>query len=493
MRLVPVLVVGVLLGLVPVTAEAAVSPTPTAIAAGASPTADPVPTPTPTPGPTSTPTSPAPTPTPTPTPTPSAPSSTPTPTQTPAPTPSSNGSGSATQPGSSAQDQATQRMIDQARTQISGNVADALATAQRLTDSLNLIVSERTQVEHRILAGQAKIDTLNHEIARLNAEIATTQRRIEGERAQIAILARQLYQEPNSLLLRLLQAGSVRDMVTETSDLAAAALHADALRKQLSDDLSRLDQDQAAQQRARDAETQMQAQLTDALRQFQDLAAQEQQTSNLLVGFIHDGRAALAGAATRAADLAQQVAATLQEREQQLIATAEQQVWQQEQLWATLNASAIPPPVAITVSRPDAPGSRFAWPIQGATLTQGFGPTDLWLEPAMFGFSHFHTGLDLASSKTTITAAADGVVAAVGLGTTGYGNYVIIVHRDGFVTLYGHLAVTLVSAGQMVTQGQQIGVEGSTGASTGTHLHFEVRFNGAPIDPSPYLPGRGSA
>jgi murein DD-endopeptidase MepM/ murein hydrolase activator NlpD len=111
----------------------------------------------------------------------------------------------------------------------------------------------------------------------------------------------------------------------------------------------------------------------------------------------------------------------------------------------------------------------------------------------MFGFPHFHTGLDMASPTTRIGAAADGVVAAVGSGTTGYGNYVIIVHGGGLVTLYGHLSVTLVTVGQTVTMGQQIGVEGTTGASTGVHLHFEVRLNGTPVDPSPYLPSLGRA
>jgi murein DD-endopeptidase MepM/ murein hydrolase activator NlpD len=121
-------------------------------------------------------------------------------------------------------------------------------------------------------------------------------------------------------------------------------------------------------------------------------------------------------------------------------------------------------------------------------LTQGFGPSTLSIEPSMFGFPHFHTGLDLASPATKITAAADGVVAAVGQGNTGYGNYVIIVHGGGLVTLYGHLSVTMATVGETVTQGQQIGVEGSTGNSTGVHLHFEVRVNGTPVDPSPYLP-----
>jgi murein DD-endopeptidase MepM/ murein hydrolase activator NlpD len=229
--------------------------------------------------------------------------------------------------------------------------------------------------------------------------------------------------------------------------------------------------------------------------ELQDLSSQEQDSSGQLQSAIDDTQSALDGLDTQGVAAAQQLADTLQQEEMDLTATAEQLVWQQAQLWATLNSGALPPPPATTFggTQTSPAGTVFAWPIQGAVLTQGFGPTDLSIEPPMFGFPHFHTGLDLASSDTKITAAADGVVAAVGSGTTGYGNYVIIAHGGGLVTLYGHLAVTMVTVGQKVTQGQQIGVEGSTGNSTGVHLHFEVRLNGTPVDPSPYLPSLSGA
>lgn len=400
------------------------------------------------------------------------PSSTPAPTPTPTPTP----------------DPATQRLIDQARQQIGSGVADTLAAAQRLADALTLNASDQTQVQQQVDAAQSRIDALNQEIQRLDDDIAATQRRIDDERMQIALMARELYQAPDSLLIRLVQAGSVRDMVTQTSDLTAAALRADFLRRKLSDDLARLQQDEAQRTKDRDEEQQLTVQLSDALFQFSDIAGQMQQTAADLQTAIQDGQDALAGVSQQAADLVQRLASMLQQRQQQLIATAEQQVWKQAQLWATLNRSLIPAPVATTGLTPTGASARFGWPIQGAVLTQGFGPSILWLEPAMFGFAHFHTGLDLASGRTTVTAAADGVVAVVGSGTTGYGNYVIIVHSDGFVTLYGHLALTSVIVGQKVAQGQPIGIEGSTGASTGTHLHFEVRLHGQPVDPAPYLP-----
>ena len=80
------------------------------------------------------------------------------------------------------------------------------------------------------------------------------------------------------------------------------------------------------------------------------------------------------------------------------------------------------------------------------------------------------------------------VVAVVGSSSSGYGNYVVIAHAGGLDTLYGHLAAALVKVGDRVTQGQPVGVEGSTGNSTGAHLHFELRINQKPVDPAPYLP-----
>jgi murein DD-endopeptidase MepM/ murein hydrolase activator NlpD len=87
-----------------------------------------------------------------------------------------------------------------------------------------------------------------------------------------------------------------------------------------------------------------------------------------------------------------------------------------------------------------------------------------------------------------VLAADDGVVALVGTGMTGYGNYVVIAHAGGLDTLYGHLSAALVKPGQTVTQGTVVGLEGSTGNSTGPHLHFELRIGGRPVDPTPYLP-----
>ena len=98
-----------------------------------------------------------------------------------------------------------------------------------------------------------------------------------------------------------------------------------------------------------------------------------------------------------------------------------------------------------------------------------------------------HTGVDFgAPMGTPIHAAADGTVVFAGP-RGGYGNCTIIDHGNSLATLYGHQSVIGVTVGQKVTKGQVIGKVGSTGMSTGPHLHFEVRVNGTPVNPMTYL------
>jgi murein DD-endopeptidase MepM/ murein hydrolase activator NlpD len=105
----------------------------------------------------------------------------------------------------------------------------------------------------------------------------------------------------------------------------------------------------------------------------------------------------------------------------------------------------------------------------------------------IYGVRKLHTGIDIsAASGTAIKAAGDGVVVFAGR-WGGYGNCVILDHGGGVATLYGHCSRLAVSEGQNVTQGQSIAYVGSTGLSTGPHLHFEVRRDGHPVDPMGYL------
>jgi len=385
-------------------------------------------------------------------------------------------------------------VIEQARQQIGGSVAAGMVAQQRLAEALGENGREQARIEQGIAASQARLDALDREIERLDAEIPRTEQRIEADRAEIAVLARLMYQEPSSFLLRVLRAGSMQEAVAETSDLTAAALRADALKRQLADDLKQLQDDRALRERNRAAESQAREALASARTELQGLAAEEQAIGDELQASIAESQSALSGAGQQQASVVQRIVDLRQRRLEALIAAAEEQVWRQQQLWAALNQTSAPALVPFAAPHPAADGGApFIWPEPGAVITQGFGPSTLWLEPAMFGYAHFHTGVDLAAPYgTPVLAAADGVVAVVGSGTTGYGNYVTIVHGGGLVTLYGHLSTALVQPGQTVRQGQPIGAEGSTGASTGPHVHFEVRLNGTPVDPGGYLPAFGS-
>lgn len=102
--------------------------------------------------------------------------------------------------------------------------------------------------------------------------------------------------------------------------------------------------------------------------------------------------------------------------------------------------------------------------------------------------NHTHKGLDIAASNgTTIVAAADGVVKYAQFNNGGYGNLVIISHGNGVETYYAHCSRLYVSQGQSVKAGEAIAAVGSTGHSTGNHLHFEIRLNGEQVNPQNYL------
>lgn len=118
-----------------------------------------------------------------------------------------------------------------------------------------------------------------------------------------------------------------------------------------------------------------------------------------------------------------------------------------------------------------------------AVITSRFG----WRIHPILGYRRFHAGIDFgATYGTPIYAADSGLVLFAGW-YGGYGNAIIIDHGDSITTLYGHTSQLYVSEGQTVQRGQAIAAVGSTGLSTGPHLHFEVRKNGEPIDPDPYL------
>ncbi|MEG2938617.1 MAG: peptidoglycan DD-metalloendopeptidase family protein [Oscillospiraceae bacterium] len=134
---------------------------------------------------------------------------------------------------------------------------------------------------------------------------------------------------------------------------------------------------------------------------------------------------------------------------------------------------------------PDFVGGAWMWPVPGFRyVSSGFG----WR--TLYGKPNFHGGIDIAGGGiygAPIVASNSGTVIRAYYGSTGYGYHVMIDHGGNNWTVYGHMSSIAVSYGQYVTQGQTIGYVGSTGNSTGPHLHFEIRLNGSQVNPLNYL------
>jgi murein DD-endopeptidase MepM/ murein hydrolase activator NlpD len=375
-------------------------------------------------------------------------------------------------------------IIAQIRAQLGSNLADALAAQQQLRQSLEANAAQQHAVQGKINDVQAKIADLDAQIAAAQQREEYLSRRIDIERTQVRQLARGLYESPSSVLLVLAQAQSLSDLFTRVADLNVAGSRAADLKKSIAGDLAQLALEEEAEQAARDDQVTQRDELASQLAQLKKLQAQQQKSMAQLELKIQQTRSELVRLKRQSAQLAQAVADMLQQQQDAIIAAAMQAVWTQLQLWLQSNDVG-----QIPTSTGHSTKYRFIWPEPHAQISQRFGPSTYWFEPPYGRYPHFHTGIDLAAPfGTAVYAADDGVVALVGNSSSGYGKYVVIAHAGGLDTLYGHLSTILVKAGQRVTQGTPVGLEGSTGNSTGPHVHFELRIAQKPVDPTPYLP-----
>lgn len=388
--------------------------------------------------------------------------------------------------------QARLQVINKIKGSLQDNLSRAQAQEISLQQQLQQTQDQINQTLDKITAAEREIADLEQRIAALQAKIAETRLQLIKLKREYAAFVRAAYKSNADPLALMLGSPNFQAFLNR----AVAIEHLTFLSKQLMDRIKQTELDLQAQQTVVEMDKKAADKKRDdlvtqkaALVQQQ---AQEQVLEQKLRASIAQVKTEINQISGQSVALAQRIADLEIARQDQLIAEAEQAAWQQAQFWMQNNLFTLPNATGTHSTK-----YPLIWPLQQGTITQVFGPSTYPFEPPGFGFPHFHTGVDISFTQgTPILAADDGVVVAAAASTlngqmVGYGNYVIIAHRNNFFTLYGHLLGYSVKVGDSVHQGQPIGAEGSTGNSTGPHLHFEYRYGGQPTNPLPYLPPNG--
>jgi len=381
-----------------------------------------------------------------------------------------------------------QAAYDSLRTRLGGDISRALTAQQRLSITLTQFASIQDSLSAEIAGEESVIANLAQEIARLDQEISDTQARIDVEKKELAAMSRLIYREPTSFWMMIARTGNLHDAMIATADAIVAGQRAHALEEKLQADLLKLQSDHDARQKDLDRESNTLDLLNANLASLQDVLSRQNVVSGNLAGLMTQLRNAKTHLTAQSPDVANTLAQLLEAQERDLILRSYQTAWSQAEVGTGITMLNGKLPVGNTIQ-----GLALSWPLASFSITQVFGPTAFVLEPPLGPYRHFHTGIDMSATiGSPVMAAADGVVVAVGHTASGYGNYVVIAHGAGIETLYGHLLTTKVTFGARVSRGQVIGLEGSTGYSTGPHVHFELRLNNAVMDPMPYMPIPGT-
>jgi murein DD-endopeptidase MepM/ murein hydrolase activator NlpD len=354
-------------------------------------------------------------------------------------------------------------------------VAALNGQAAALDGRIRTVSAQLAAAESRLADAEAAVDAAEQRLAAARAALAATEERMVDQVVSVYVdgdtrfEVESQYWEADSItaaqasrsygqvvMRRQVSAIDERRLAEENAELEAAALAA-------ARDQAEGARDQVAAQRA-DLERSR-----SALAAIQRQAAAEEASRQAVLGTVQTQRRAWEARVAELEAESQRIAALLAAAERRRAAAAAAAAARGQ------GGGAPPAPSATT---------RLANPLPRMVIVSGFG----YRTHPIYGSRRLHAGIDLdADSGDPIYAAGAGVVLSAGW-RGGYGNCVVIDHGGGVGTLYGHMSALGVSTGDTVSQGTRIGAVGSTGASTGPHLHFEVRINGVPVNPVPYLP-----
>lgn len=359
------------------------------------------------------------------------------------------------------------KAIQEERARIQSSISDIKKIKEELENSKASLNTYITELDSKVTRMQATIDTLTESIEETENAIEETKVELaaaeEKERSQYNGMKRRvkfLYERGEDYYLEaFLNAGSISDLLTRQMYI-----------EKLSEYDSNMLAEYVAQRELVELTKQQLEEEQAALEESKAAVEAEKESIEQLIKEKQAQIAALNGQiAAQEQDLASYQAAVAQRDSE--ISALEAAVRAEKAKLAAAN-------------QPHYSGGVFVWPAPSYTyISSEFG----YRTSPTAGASTFHSGLDMASPHgSPILAAAEGNVVAASYSSS-MGNYVMIDHGDGLYTVYMHASALYVSSGQYVTAGQQIAAVGSTGISTGPHLHFSVRLNGTYVNPWGYL------
>lgn len=359
------------------------------------------------------------------------------------------------------------QQLESEKTSIQNSKSDAEKIMKELQNSKLEVSSYITEMDAELTAIQANIDGLNAEIETKTAEIETTTEELilaeETEEAQYEAMKeriRFMYESGDAMYLELLiTADSFGDMLNKAEYIEQLSAY----------DRRMLDEYKLTVEYTEACKQQLEAE-EEVLEEAKAAAEEEEETMNALIA---EKEVQLAAYEIDIADKEAAIAeydAELSERATVMEAIEAAMAAEREQL--------------AEANRIKYDGGMFTWPAPSyVKISSEFG----WRMHPTLGVEKFHDGLDMAApGGSPILAAYYGKVVAAGY-TNAMGNYIIIDHGDSLYTIYMHASALYVSVGDYVNAGQKIAAVGSTGRSTGNHLHFGVRLNGSYVSPWNYL------
>ena len=361
------------------------------------------------------------------------------------------------------QKQQLQSEINQVQKELNEAKND-IAKAEQYQSSLNYQIQLNLQkvgvMEQELNLLAEELDQKEQELDEKNAELEQKEQEIDATYEQYKQRMRAMYMAGETSALEMLfEADSFADFLTNIEMMKAITAHDTEL-------LDTLDTQKKSITNQKTQVERVKAEISEQQEQVTASKAELQQTNKDLQAAYEESKTAMQDIELEK----EQFEANLEAKK----AEAAQVQNEIDAIYAELAAN------ASNSSNSSMKDSGFIWPLPGyTTITSGYG--------ARWGSTH--TGIDISGGGcygSGIVAAASGTVIKAASHWS-YGNYVIVDHGGGYTTLYAHCSQLLVSVGQNVAQGQKIALVGSTGQSTGPHLHFEVRINGKTQNPRNFV------